>query len=245
VRKSPSVDCHHQSSVPVPGGILRINEPARGPPFNNDLVSTVIDKIRRIVTGCLAALGLLVVLVTATPLVSWISVWLAGPWNNPHGDLLVVLSGSSLEDGTIGLSSYWRCVYAVWAFREGGFRQILITGGGSGGTPIAVTMQRLIVFLGVPADSITVETSSTSTRENALRSVPIIERMPGKKVLLTSDYHMFRALRVFHKAGLDLKGWPYPDTGKMAATWSGRWPAFLQVMLELTKIVYYQVHGWT
>jgi uncharacterized SAM-binding protein YcdF (DUF218 family) len=157
----------------------------------------------------------------------------------------VVLSGSSLEGGIIGLSSYWRCVYAVMAFREGGFRQILITGGGSeGDTPIAISMQKLIVFLGVPAAAVTVETLSTSTRENALRSVPILNGMPGKKVLLTSDYHMFRALRVFHKAGLDLQGWPYPDTGKMAASWSGRWPAFLEILVELTKIAYYKAHGW-
>ena len=105
-------------------------------------------------------------------------------------------------------------------------------------------MQRLIVFLGVPAESITVETLSTSTHENALRSIPLLNRLPGKKVLLTSDYHMFRALRVFHKAGLDLQGWPYPDTGKMAASWTGRWPAFLDVLLELTKIAYYKAHGW-
>ena len=205
----------------------------------------LIGRIRRIATGCFASIGLLVALVTATPLVSRVSVWLAGPWDNPHGDLLVVLSGSALEDGTIGLSSYWRCVYAVMAFREGGFRQILITGGGSeGDTPIAISMQRLIVFLGVPAAAVTVETLSTSTRENALRSVPLLNRMPGKKVLLTSDYHMFRALRVFHKAGLDLQGWPYPDTGKMAASWSGRWPAFLEILVELTKIAYYKAHGW-
>ena len=105
-------------------------------------------------------------------------------------------------------------------------------------------MQKLIVFLGVPAEAVTVETLSTSTHENALLSIPILNRLPGKKVLLTSDYHMFRALRVFHKAGLDLQGWPYPDTGKMAASWSGRWPAFLEVLDELVKIAYYKAQGW-
>ena len=211
---------------------------------DNKSVNPFLEKIRQIATWCFVSLGLLLTVVTVTPLVSWMSAWLAGPWDNPHGDLLVVLSGSGLEDGTIGLSSYWRCVYAAMAFREGEFRKILITGGGSGNTPIPVSMQKLIVFLGVPAESIGVETLSTSTRENAVRSVPLLSRMPGKKVLLTSDYHMFRALRVFHKAGLDLQGWPYPDTGKMAATWMGRWPAFLDVVLEFAKIAYYKFKGW-
>jgi uncharacterized SAM-binding protein YcdF (DUF218 family) len=210
-------------------------------------VPALVRQILRIATACFAILGLLVFLVTTTPLVSWMSVRLAGPWDNPHGDLLVVLAGSSLEGGTIGASSYWRCVYAVWAFREGGFRQIFITGGKSAdgsGVPIAVTMQRLIVFLGVPAESVLVEIHSTSTRENAVESIPLLVRMPGKKVLLTSDYHMYRALRVFHKAGLDLPGWPYPDTGKMAASYSGRWPAFLEICQELVKIAYYRFEGW-
>jgi uncharacterized SAM-binding protein YcdF (DUF218 family) len=207
-------------------------------------VGPLIGKLQRITVGGFACLGLLVTVVTVTPLVSWMSGKLAGPWDNPHGDLLVVLAGSGLENGTIGLSSYWRCVYAVMAFHEGGFRQILVTGGGSGDAPIAVSMQKLIVFLGVSADAVTVETLSASTHENAILSLPILNRMPGKKVLLTSDYHMFRALRVFHKAGLDLQGWPYPDTGKMAASWSGRWPAFLEIFVELIKIAYYKAEGW-
>jgi len=193
--------------------------------IDNDVV---IRTIGRVLVGCLTSLGLLMAVVTLTPLVSWMSARLAGTWDNPRGDLLVVLSGSSLEEGQIGFSSYWRCFYAVLAFREGGFRQILVTGGGAeGATPIAVSMQHLIVFFGIPAESVTVETLSTSTRENALRSAPILAKIPGKKVLLTSDYHMFRALGAFRKAGLNLEGWPYPDTGKMAATWAGRWPAFL------------------
>jgi uncharacterized SAM-binding protein YcdF (DUF218 family) len=210
-------------------------------------VAALLRQILRIAIACFAILGLLMVLVTTTPLVSWMSARLADPWDNPHGDLLVVLAGSSLEGGTIGASSYWRCVYSVWAFREGGFHQIFITGGKpaeGGEVPIAATMQKLIVFLGVPAEAVLVETHSTSTRENALESVPILQQMPGKKVLLTSDYHMYRALRVFRKAGLDLPGWPYPDTGKMAASWSGRWPAFLEICREMAKIGYYRFKGW-
>jgi uncharacterized SAM-binding protein YcdF (DUF218 family) len=202
-------------------------------------------KFYRITANCFALFGLLVALVTATPLVSWISDWLARPWTAPHGDVLVVLSGSALPDGTIGLSSYWRCIYAARVFREGGFQRVFITGGSvSGETPISVSMQRLMIDLGVPADSISVETSSISTHENGIHSVPMLLRMPGKKVLLTSDYHMFRSRRVFRNAGLDLPGWPFPDAGKRAAHWDGRWPAFLEVSLELLKIVDYKIHGW-
>jgi len=202
-------------------------------------------KIWRIASSCLALLGLVVALVTTTPLVSWMSDWLARPWTAPHGDVLVVLSGSALPDGSIGLSSYWRSVYAARVFREGGFQRVFITGGSvSGETPIAVSMQRLMILLGVPADAIAVETGSISTHENGIHSVPLLLRMPGQKVLLTSDYHMFRSRRVFQNAGLDLPGWPFPDAGKRAATWEGRWPAFLEIDVELLKIGYYKIHGW-
>ena len=211
--------------------------------YRND--EMVLLKVLRVALNCLAMLGLLVTLVTITPLVPWMSAWLGSPWTNPHGDVLVVLSGSELPDGTIGLSSYWRSIYAVRIFREGGFQRVFITGGSiSGETPVARSMQQLMTLLGVPADSISVEIGSISTYQSGIHSVPLLLAMPGRKVLLTSDYHMFRARRVFRKAGLELPGWPLPDAGKQASTWSGRWPAFLEICTELTKIGYYKLQGW-
>ena len=65
----------------------------------------------------------------------------------------------------------------------------------------------------------------------------------GRKVLLTSDYHMFRACRAFRKAGLEVAPRPFPDAGKRAANWLGRWPAFLDEVVETLKIGYYFVRG--
>src|SRR5262245_40190209 len=84
---------------------------------------------RRIVVIGLAGLGFLCVLVTATPLVSWWATILAGPWADPTGDVLIVLAGSSLDGGLIGESSYWRATYAVLAWRAGGFRRVVVSGG--------------------------------------------------------------------------------------------------------------------
>src|SRR5215813_5065330 len=61
----------------------------------------------RLLYSGLAGLGLLVVLVTMTPLVSWWAGALAGPWEDPAGDVLIVLGGSLLADGVMGPSSYW------------------------------------------------------------------------------------------------------------------------------------------
>ena len=64
----------------------------------------------------LAALGLLVVLVTVTPLAPWWAARLAGPWTNPKGDTLIVVGGSILGNGMIGDSSYWRAIYGALSY---------------------------------------------------------------------------------------------------------------------------------
>src|SRR6266542_5533380 len=99
--------------------------------------------------GLLAALGLLLVVVSVTPVTGWYARKLAGPWNDPKGDVLIVLGGSELTPGMVGQSSYWRSVYALRAWREGGFRRVLLCGAG-----VAADMQQFLLFQGVPAPAI-------------------------------------------------------------------------------------------
>jgi uncharacterized SAM-binding protein YcdF (DUF218 family) len=68
--------------------------------------------------------------------------------------------------------------------------------------------------------------------------------MPGQKVLLTSDFHMYRAIRVFRKLGVDVAPMPVPDALRSAEHWNGRIPAFETMIVESVKILYYRVRGW-
>ncbi|RPI12576.1 MAG: YdcF family protein [Acidobacteriales bacterium] len=193
----------------------------------------------------LAALGLLLVLVTFTPLVSWWARLLAGPWNDPPGEVLVVLTGSGIDSSILGESSYWRAVYAVLVYREGrGLRKILLSGGGGENESSALAMRTFLEASAVPGGIIRTETHSRSTRESALQVTRVLRDTPGRKVLLTSDYHMFRAARAFRKAGMVFEPRPFPDAIKRATRWQGRWPAFLDLVVETAKIGYYMAHGW-
>src|SRR5579885_3506660 len=78
-----------------------------------------------------AALGAAMLIVTLTPVTSWAAARLAGPWNDPHGAVLVVLSGSGSDQGMLGESSYWRAFYAALAWREGRWEKIVLLGGGN------------------------------------------------------------------------------------------------------------------
>lgn len=201
-------------------------------------------RLSLITLSFLAGLGLLFVVVTVTPLVSWWAGVLAGPWEDPPGDILIVLGGSIHEEGILGESSYGRSVYAVLAWREGGFRQVILSGGGPEGHSIVAPMRDFLECHGVPHGALRLETRSTSTRENALYTRELLAGESGRKVLLTSDFHMFRAHRAFQKVGLDVIPRPYPDLRKRAADRIGRWPAFLHLVIETAKIGYYYSRGW-
>jgi uncharacterized SAM-binding protein YcdF (DUF218 family) len=198
---------------------------------------------RHAAATALAGIGLLCVVVTATPLVSWWATVLAGPWDDPTGDILIVLAGSSLGGGVIGESSYWRAIYAARAWREGGFRQVVVSGGPEA-EPVAQGIADFLVAQGVPREAVETETRSRSTRENALHLGELLAGSSLSKVLLTSDYHMFRAHRAFVRVGLEVRPRPYPDVRKRAVRWAGRWPAFLDLVGETAKIGYYWARGW-
>jgi uncharacterized SAM-binding protein YcdF (DUF218 family) len=68
--------------------------------------------------------------------------------------------------------------------------------------------------------------------------------LPGKKVLLTSDFHMYRALRVFRKLGIEAAPMAVPDVLHSTEQWSGRFGAFEMMLTESAKIAYYAVRGW-
>jgi uncharacterized SAM-binding protein YcdF (DUF218 family) len=199
----------------------------------------VLRKLLRAAVVACALLGALVIVVTATPVVKWPARALAGDWKSPAGGVLIVLGGGTVSGKALNLSSYWRALYGVLVWRGGGFREVVVSGGG-----VAPLMRDFMTAYGVPEGAIRMEDRSLSTRENALYVKQLLQGTPGPYVLLTSDYHMFRAERAFRKAGLPVEPCPFPDALKSAESWRGRWPAFLQVALESVKIGYYYAHRW-
>src|SRR5437868_3937464 len=101
-------------------------------------------RLSRLLVRLLAGLGALVSLVCCTPIASWWAGKLAGPWDDPKGDVLVVLGGSILDTGIIGTNSYWRSVYALQAWRQGGFHDVFITGGTDPKSPVATLMAEFL-----------------------------------------------------------------------------------------------------
>ena len=118
----------------------------------------------------------------------------------------------------------------------------LIVGGGGGG--VAESMREFMKVEKVHADKILLENRSVSTRENALFTAALVKDIPGRKVLLTSDFHVYRSVRALKKAGIDVTPRPIPYAMKRANAWMDRWPLFLDLSGETAKIAVYRLRGW-
>lgn len=198
-------------------------------------------RVLRALAAIAALAGMLLLAVTFTPVVPWLAARLAYQWTDSDGDVLIVLGGGTVQHEDARLSdatSYWRSVYAVQAWKTGHFRHVIVCGNSS------AEIRPLLVAYGVPEEAIVAETQSVSTRENALFAKPLMERHPGKRVLLTSDFHMYRAARAFANVGIDVTPRPVPDILKRSTQRVNRWEAFWSLMGECGRIFYYRWKGW-
>jgi uncharacterized SAM-binding protein YcdF (DUF218 family) len=195
--------------------------------------------MRRRITTLLACIGLAFLAINLIP-PEWYGGFLARPWLDSNGNVLVVLGSDALDNTSMGQSSYWRCVCAAAVWRQGNFKQLIV----SGDSAITTSMKDYLTWRGIPAEAIIAENRSLTTRENAVNTAKITAGMAGPFVLLTSDFHVWRASRAFAKAGMTAGTRPCPDAFKRSLDWRNRWNVFLTIAEEFVKIGYYRVRGW-
>lgn len=91
--------------------------------------------------------------------------------------------------------------------------RVVITGGTGAlmleGEGDAATAPRLLTALGVEPQRLMLESRSRNTYENAIFTREMAAPQPGQAwLLVTSAYHMPRAMGLFRKAGFDVVPWP-------------------------------------
>ena len=194
-------------------------------------------------------LGLLLLGVSFTPLVSWAVRDMAVDWYDGDADVLVVLGGSMLVDGsgpqaTLGYDSYLRCAYASWNIQRHRYRYV-VTSGPDG---LGEAMARYLAARGATPGQLLTENAARTTFQNAEFVKTILGRQTGIPqhpviAILTSDYHARRARLVFEHAGMRVRVVPVPDAAKRGEFVTQRWGAFLDVAAELIKHGYYRLRG--
>jgi uncharacterized SAM-binding protein YcdF (DUF218 family) len=151
-----------------------------------------------------------------------------------------------------------RILHAVQLYREGKIKKILVSGGSGkilqDSVVEAVLLRRLLLHSQVPEEDILLEDQSRNTHENAAFSSRILQaKYPGQKqLLITSAFHMRRALACFEKVGqpvdpfcVDFRGEEYkftpdvlviPNSGAI-----GHWETFIR---EILGMIAYKVAGY-
>ena len=132
----------------------------------------------------------------------------------PHrrGFNYVIIHGCGLRDGE-HLSKLLsnRVDKAIEVYNKCRVKPILIPSGGKGSDEKlseAQAMKNYLLEKGIPEDHILLEDRSTTTEENLRYSKEIIDSRSGKKrtALVSSNYHVYRCLRLAKKIGFDCTG---------------------------------------
>lgn len=107
-----------------------------------------------------------------------------------------------------------RITQALWLYKQGKIKKILISGGAGSivyrNVKEANLMKEYLVEVGFNPKDIIADSISDNTHENAVNTTKIVsERFPdGKFLLITSSIHMRRSIDCFKKEGLECDIFP-------------------------------------
>ena len=123
-------------------------------------------------------------------------------------DAIIVLGAQVKEDGTPSVALERRLTAALESYWQD--KQLIIVCGAQGGNePRAEgdVMRDWLLARGVPDEDVIAETESFNTRENLTHAKAIMEeRGLCEALVVTSDYHVARALELCRQVGISATG---------------------------------------
>jgi len=128
----------------------------------------------------------------------------------------VLVLGAGLNGEELSLTLLERMKKAEEYLRKNPNTKVIVSGGQGIGEdiPEAEAMQRYLIDRGIAKDRILKEEKSTSTMENYKYSKQILDGIEGQKehriMVITSEFHMFRAKLLGKRNGFEVGGIPSP-----------------------------------
>lgn len=139
-------------------------------------------------------------------------------------DCILVLGAKVKPDGSMSHALRFRCERAFEAWQKGAAKYIIGCGGVCDG-PVseASVIRAFLREKGMPDDCILMEDQSVNTWENLINARRIMDAHGMKKAMLvTSDYHLTRALWMAKKQGLNAIGLASLSSRKPLLFWHTR-----------------------
>jgi uncharacterized SAM-binding protein YcdF (DUF218 family) len=200
------------------------------------------------IKAAFTVLGMLVVIIVATPLSEYLSLPLRLEDQPRHAQAIVVLGGGAFKDGSASISSLARAIHGFSLFRAGYAPRILLSGGRATPKdgPESLAMKKLLQDIGAESRLIETEDRSTRTYSNAQESARILQPQGASRILLVSHpNHMLRAKWTFEKAGFTVYPAPIPWDPFTEKNFSiGRIRLFESALHEYGGLVLYWLRGW-
>lgn len=232
------------------------------------LLALIFMRFRRFARMVLAA-AIVVLWAASMPAVAkfaalgWESAFPPAPTaERPQADAIVVLGGVLAPPAPPRITADYgdtvdRVFEAARLYKAGKAPVIVVTGGNlpwhPTPAPEAEYVAGLLTDLGVPRDALVLDGASTTTRENAVNTKAIFDARGWKTALLvTSGFHMRRAVATFAAIGIDATAVTadVDGTRPVYATVLDILPS-VQALATTTLIVreavglaYYRLRGW-
>jgi uncharacterized SAM-binding protein YcdF (DUF218 family) len=169
----------------------------------------------------------------------------AGP---QKADAIVVFLGGVGETGKAGEGAQERLDKAVSLYQAGYSKYLVLSSGYVYSFKEAESMRDSAVAQGVPVSSIVLEERSTNTRENVTFVDDILKEHRWRSILLVSSpYHMRRAMMVWHKAAPEIAVTPTPPLRSQFYAHDSRGASLEQVraiLYEYVAIAGYWTKHW-
>ncbi len=130
-----------------------------------------------------------------------------------NADVIVILGGGSYDSGSLKEDSLNRLLEGYFLYKK--TRLPIILSGGASDEKLSDSqiMAKILREIGIDNSKIIEESKSRNTLENAFNTSEICKKRGFNRIILvTSAYHMQRALKIFQKTGLSII--PYPTDYK-------------------------------
>lgn len=171
---------------------------------------------RRIWLNIIAVLILIGVLVEGGLM---LSVYIAGArnWPDRHTDAIIVLGARVMPDGELSTTLLHRVQKALELYEQGLGDTLIVCGaqGSDEPTTEAQAMADYLISHGVPEEHVLLEDQSKDTVQNIRNAMALMQEFGLKSAtVVTSEYHLTRALWIARNQGLEAAGAPAkgPDT---------------------------------